>query len=256
MSSGPFGSALGTKDYVDSGIPVIRGQNVQPANFVSDKFVYISNDKAEELSRSTAYPDDIIIVAVGAGAGNSALIPHTLPKSVLSQNCNKFTLDQAFVKPEYILLNLQVQIARDQMQSKTTDTARQFLSLTNLKEMLFPVPPFEEQEEIVRRVKQLFKVAAQIEERYQKAQAFIDKLPQAILAKAFRGQLVPQDPTDEPASALLERIQTERAQREAAAKAAKKAKTKTNSGKKRGRKPKAEATPGSTSQQPTIPGLE
>ena len=64
--------------------------------------------------------------------------------------------------------------------------------------------------EIVRRVGALFKKADEIEGRYKKVKAFVDKLTQSILAKAFRGELVPQDPTDEPASKLLERIRSER----------------------------------------------
>ncbi|NEQ97704.1 MAG: hypothetical protein F6K30_13460 [Cyanothece sp. SIO2G6] len=117
------------------------------------------------------------------------------------------------------------------------------LNLTNIKEVWFGLPPLEEQTEIVKRVEKLFKLADQIEQRYHTAKAFVDKLPQAILAKAFQGELVPQDPTDEPASVLLERIQAERAEREAVAKAAKKAKRKTTSGKaktgnEQGRKPK------------------
>ena len=69
-----------------------------------------------------------------------------------------------------------------------------------------PIPPTAEQQEIVRRVEALFKIADRIEERYQRAKAQVDKLTQSILAKAFRGELVPQDPNDEPASVLLERI--------------------------------------------------
>ena len=69
-----------------------------------------------------------------------------------------------------------------------------------------PIPPFLEQEEIVRRVDELFKFVDQIEARYKKARTYTDKLTQSILAKAFRGELVPQDPNDEPASVLLERI--------------------------------------------------
>ena len=57
----------------------------------------------------------------------------------------------------------------------------------------------------------LFKIADRIEERYQRAKTQVDKLTQAILTKAFRGELVPQDPNDEPASALLEKIANEKA---------------------------------------------
>src|SRR6266478_493136 len=67
-----------------------------------------------------------------------------------------------------------------------------------------------EQQEIVRCVKELFALADQIEARYAKAKAHVEKLTQSILAKAFRGDLVPQDPNDEPASVLLERIRQQR----------------------------------------------
>ena len=52
----------------------------------------------------------------------------------------------------------------------------------------------------------LFAVADQLEARYAKAKAHVEKLTQSLLAKAFRGELVPQDPNDEPAEALLRRI--------------------------------------------------
>ncbi|SIQ10669.1 type I restriction enzyme, S subunit [Pseudomonas flexibilis] len=73
------------------------------------------------------------------------------------------------------------------------------------------LPPLAEQTEIVRRVEQLFAFADQLEAKVATAQARIDRLTQSILAKAFRGELVPQDPNDEPASVLLERIQAQRA---------------------------------------------
>jgi type I restriction enzyme S subunit len=66
--------------------------------------------------------------------------------------------------------------------------------------------PLAEQQEILRRVEALFVLADQIEARYAKAKAHVEKLTQSILAKAFRGELVPQDPKDEPAEALLRRI--------------------------------------------------
>ena len=69
-----------------------------------------------------------------------------------------------------------------------------------------PVAPAKEQYEIVRRVEALFKTADTLEARYLKAKAHVDKLTQSILAKAFRGELVPQDPNDEPAMLVLERL--------------------------------------------------
>lgn len=87
----------------------------------------------------------------------------------------------------------------------------------NTKELLslpIPLPPLTEQKEIALRVEALFKLADQIEKRYQIAKAQVDKLTQSVLAKAFRGELVPQDPNDEPAAKLLERIRAEREKQE------------------------------------------
>ncbi len=69
-----------------------------------------------------------------------------------------------------------------------------------------PVPPLPEQEEIVRRVEAMFAVADRLEARFETARAQVDRLAPALLAKAFRGELVPQDPRDPPASALLAQL--------------------------------------------------
>jgi type I restriction enzyme, S subunit len=80
------------------------------------------------------------------------------------------------------------------------------LSQQNLNLIPLPIPPKEEQVEIVKRVEALFAKADAIEEQYLSLKEKIEKLPQALLAKALRGELVPQDENDEPASVLLERI--------------------------------------------------
>jgi type I restriction enzyme S subunit len=215
MSSGPFGSALGTKDYTDSGVPVIRGQNIERGRFLVKNLVYVSEGKADQLSRSVAYPGDIVIIAVGVGAGESAIVPHLLARAVLSQNCNKLTVDHSIVLPEFVILLLQMQMFFRGLQERATDTARPFLSLTNIKSVVLPVPPLPEQHEIVRRVDALFRLADAIEKRVVAATARAEKLTQAILAKAFRAELVPTEAelarregrSYEPASALLQRIQ-------------------------------------------------
>jgi type I restriction enzyme S subunit len=78
------------------------------------------------------------------------------------------------------------------------------------------VPSIEEQREIIDRVESLFSLADQLEARLTAARRIVERLTPALLAKAFRGELVPQDPGDEPASVLLERIRAAR-QAEAAA---------------------------------------
>ena len=74
----------------------------------------------------------------------------------------------------------------------------------------FFLPSLPEQQEIVRRVEALFAKADRIEAQYKNARQQVDRLTPALLAKAFRGELVPQDPNDEPASVLLERVREAR----------------------------------------------
>ncbi|MGF1489342.1 MAG: restriction endonuclease subunit S, partial [Prochloraceae cyanobacterium] len=107
------------------------------------------------------------------------------------------------------------------------------INITSLGSLPLAIPPISEQKEIVRRVEALFKKCESIEKRYQKAKAYTDKLTQSILAKAFRGELVPQDPNDESAEILLEKIRAEKAQQEKQTKAKKKTKRKTTTTKKR-----------------------
>ncbi|MDI5994199.1 restriction endonuclease subunit S [Pseudomonas sp. MDMC216] len=90
-------------------------------------------------------------------------------------------------------------------------SAQPKLNQKNMNEIPVFVPPPEEQTEIVRHIEQLFAFADQLEAKVASAKSRIDHLTQSILAKTFRGELVPQDPNDEPASVLLERIQAQRA---------------------------------------------
>ena len=82
--------------------------------------------------------------------------------------------------------------------------------MSKIKTFPLFLPPLEEQKEIIRRVEKMFEKIDMMEQEYQKAAKLCDRLEQATLAKAFRGELVPQDPDDEPASVLLEQVKREK----------------------------------------------
>jgi type I restriction enzyme S subunit len=88
----------------------------------------------------------------------------------------------------------------------TGTTGRAKLTQGALNALPLAVPPQAEMAEIVRRINFMFALADRIEARCTAARAQAQRLPSLVLAKAFRGELVPQDSTDEPASALLARI--------------------------------------------------
>lgn len=118
---------------------------------------------------------------------------------------------KTFMAVNCVYRRLKSGTGRDQIEQVSTSTSGlNTLSISKVSKLEIPLPSIEEQQEIVRRVEQLFTLADKIEARYNKAKAQFDKLPQSLLAKAFRGELVPQDENDEPASVLLERIKKER----------------------------------------------
>ena len=112
------------------------------------------------------------------------------------------------ITTKFLYFTLSWERTRNYLRERATGTAGTMpkINQSTLIEVPIDLPPLAEQQEIVRRVEALFKTADALEARYRTAKAHVDKLTQSILAKAFRGELVPQNPNDEPASVLLERI--------------------------------------------------
>jgi type I restriction enzyme S subunit len=152
-------------------------------------------------------------------------------EGTINQNVAAIVIDHGLVLSKYLWYWFQYQYEFNR--NVGSGSGPKALNCQRVKELNFILPPLEEQQEIVCRVEALFKKADAIEQRYLKAKAYIDKLTQSILAKAFRGELVPQDPNDEPAEVLLERIRQEKAQQQkttkAKAKTSKKGDKKSNS---------------------------
>jgi type I restriction enzyme S subunit len=98
------------------------------------------------------------------------------------------------------------QLQYEATRKRGSGSGPQALNCQRVRELPFVLPPFSEQQEIVRRVEALFALADQLEARLTIAQRQVDALTPSLLARAFRGKLVPQDPSDEPAFLLLERI--------------------------------------------------
>lgn len=100
--------------------------------------------------------------------------------------------------------------AQDIIKSLIKSGAQGKLALTRINEIPIPLPSLEEQAEIVRRVESLFAFADRLEARWRAGQELVEQLTPSLLAKAFRGELVEQDPEDESVAVLLERIKAER----------------------------------------------
>lgn len=101
---GPFGSNLTTRDYVDEGVPVIRGNNLPfDSWFHDDDYVYVSEKKADDLRSNTAFPGDLVFTQRGT-LGQVGLIPLEAKhqRYIISQSQMKLTVDPAVVDPRFV----------------------------------------------------------------------------------------------------------------------------------------------------------
>jgi type I restriction enzyme S subunit len=211
---GPFGSNLKTVDYTDSGVRVIRLENIGHLRFIGEKETYISKEKYKTLTRHTVGAGDIIFASFIEEEVRACVLPEFPTKAVAKADCFCLRPYSKLVDKRYLAFQLVSRESYDRLIDSVHGATRPRINTTQLRKLEIRMCPLPEQYEIVRRVEALFKKANEIEVRYKKAKAFVDRLTQSILAKAFRGELVPQDPNDEPALVLLERIKVERAKQE------------------------------------------
>jgi type I restriction enzyme S subunit len=168
-------------------------------------------------------PGDLLITRAGprARAGVTCLVRAVRPRLMICDKVYRLRLRPALASADFVNLVLNEPSVLGEIDSMKTGTSDSGVNLTQGKLLALEIslPTVDEQREIVRRVGSLFKLADAIEKRVAAATARAEKVTQAILAKAFRGELVPteaemarRDRRDyEPAAALLERIRSESA---------------------------------------------
>jgi type I restriction enzyme, S subunit len=205
------GSRGWAKYYAESGSIFIRAQNINSDILDLDQPAYVQLPESCEGLRTKVQLHDILITITGANVTKSALVQTHIEDAYVSQHVALLRLKDVRVSEFVFLSLLSPMHGRQQLRSLAYGQGKPGLNLDNIRSVVLALPPVSEQNEIVRLVKQLFALADQIEARYEKGKEYVDDLKQSILAKAFRGELVPQDPNDEPATALLERIREARA---------------------------------------------
>lgn len=131
---------------------------------------------------------------------------------VLSPQTTYYRCDGSLLLPEYLRIYMESYPFQEQLRQAKSQTTRDFIPITQQYGLGVLLPPLRDQRAIVKKVQILFAYAERLEARLQAAQAAAERLTPSLLAKAFRGELVPQDPNDEPASELLKRLAASRAE--------------------------------------------
>jgi type I restriction enzyme S subunit len=217
ITDGPFGSNLKTEHYTSSGPRVIRLQNVGDGEFV-DEHAHITEAHFKALSRHHLASGDLVIAMMGDWLPRACQIPQSALPAIVKADCARFAGNASVGSPAYFNVALNAKPTRDLASRRIKGVGRPRLNLSSVRAIALPLPPLAEQAEIVAEVDRRLSVADAAEVQVEHALQRAARLRQSILKLAFEGQLVPQDPQDEPAEVLLQRVRGAMAQ-EASARA-------------------------------------
>ncbi|MCL1143700.1 restriction endonuclease subunit S [Shewanella gaetbuli] len=207
-------------DYLHSGYSLfLSTKNVRQFGFDFSNTVFISKEKDSILRKGRLERGDIVITTRGT-LGYVASYDETVPYDVVRINSGMLILrkkDAQFIN-DYFKILVASPYFQKLIEDQKTGSAQPQLPAKILKDFVLPIPEYEEQNEIVRRVEELFAFADKVEAQVNAAQTRVNNLTQSILAKAFRGELTADWRAANPelisgensAQALLERIKAER----------------------------------------------
>ncbi|MHB8522632.1 MAG: restriction endonuclease subunit S [Limisphaerales bacterium] len=206
IQSSFYGPRFSKESYAPEGVPTIRTTDMGFDGSIVLTDAPRIKLSSEDLEKYCLQHGDLVVTRTGATIGKCALYDKSRGPAIPGAYLIRFRFKQNLVVPKYVLRFFTSPAGQNLLVGGSNAVAQPNVNATTISQFLIPVPPFAEQQEIVRRVEGLFALADQLELRLVKAQRQVDKLTPSLLARAFVGKLVSQGPNDEPASILLERI--------------------------------------------------
>jgi type I restriction enzyme S subunit len=188
-----YGPRFGEDEYIQSGVPTVRTSDM---NFRGE--ISLDNPPCVTIPPNShdhflLKQDDLVVTRTGATIGKCALYDAEIGPAIASAYLIRYRLTRTTTLPRYLITVLMSPWGQQHLIGGATAVAQPNVNTTTIASIPIPLPPLAEQQEIVRRVKQLFALADRIESRLQAARERVDRLTQALLAKAFRGELVPTE---------------------------------------------------------------
>ena len=216
FADGPFGSNLKKEHYTDKKeVRIIQLSNIGERGWRDDNHRYTTFEHLKNIKRSEVDAGDIVIAKM-MPAGRAIVVPQHLEiKFVLSSDAVKFVPNKLLHK-DFLYFAINSSVFKSQVDAEVQGITRKRTSLTKLKKYILPIPPLEEQKRIVAKIEKLMPLVDEYAESYNRLQKidneFEDKLKQSVLQYAMEGKLVKQNPSDEPASELIKKIENEKAE--------------------------------------------
>ena len=195
-----------TPTYTDkaNGIPFLSSKDVTSQKVDWANIKYITKDLHEILYKRIAPQKNDILLAKNGTTGVAAIVED---ERVFDIYVTLAVIRPShFIVPKFLLYIINSDFCRTQFNDHLTGIGLPNLHLTDIKKTIIPVPPYQEQVRIVNEINRLFKRIDVVDKGQLNTNKLLRQAKDKILDLAIHGKLVPQDPTDEPASELLKRI--------------------------------------------------
>ena len=195
-----------TPTYTDkaNGIPFLSSKDVTSQKIDWTNIKYITKDLHEILYKRIAPQKNDILLAKNGTTGVAAIVED---ERVFDIYVTLAVIRPSnFIDPKFLLYIINSDFCKKQFNDHLTGIGLPNLHLTDIKKTIIPVPPYKEQVKIVDAINRLFKWIYVVDKGRLNINELISQTKAQILDLAIHGKLVPQDPTDEPASKLLKRI--------------------------------------------------
>ncbi|HAT10939.1 MAG TPA: hypothetical protein DCS97_10180 [Planctomycetes bacterium] len=185
FSDGPFGSNLKSSHYVESGIRVIRLQNIGVGRFVDEDRAYISTEHFEDLAKHECRPGDVLIGTLGDPNLRACIQPQWLSVALNKADCVQLRADESVALPRYISALLNHPSVERMAQSLMLGQTRVRISMGRLRDLNVPIAPLA----IQRRYVEIEGSIDDLRSQHERSAQHTDSLFTSLQDRAFQGTL-------------------------------------------------------------------
>ena len=184
---GPFGTQLHADEYIEDGeIPVVRVINLSfEGKLIEKDLVFISQQKAKQLSRSKVVPGDIIIAKTGATIGKCGVFPKSFLEGIIASSCMKVSIDKTKANNLFLLFWLVSRHGQNAIINSALGTTRTTINISPFKNLKIPLPPLPEQQKIAEILETIDNAIEKTDKIIEKYKRIKQGLMQDLLTKGI-----------------------------------------------------------------------